>query len=213
MIKDELQRSRLICQNRIMKSKTLIYLLLATIACLLVACHSNPVPRPRGYYRIDLPEKHYKNLVQHYPFSFLYPEYAVISKYKGSTIPGENTENWLNIDFPRFRAHLYLTYKPVEESLGKLIEDSHAFVYKHIVKADAINQEEFISPETSVFGVLFDIKGNTATALQFYITDSVSNFLRGALYFDCEPNRDSLAPLVDFLREDIEVLMESFTWI
>ncbi len=192
-----------------MKSNPIIYLLAAIF---LVACNSNPVPRPRGFYRIDLPEKNYRDLVDSYPFSFKYPDYGEISKYEGKIEEGENTSNWLNVDFPEFRAHLYLTFKPVKDNLGQLIEDSHAFVYKHISKADAINQVEFISPETSVYGILFDIKGNTASSLQFYVTDSVSNFMRGAFYFDCEPNMDSLAPLISFFKKDIEVLMESFSW-
>ncbi len=195
-----------------MKNNILICLILTAIGSFLVACQSNPVPKPRGYFRIDLPEKNYRELLQLYPFSFLYPDYGEVSQYKGSIKPGENTDNWLNIDFPILKAHLYLTYKPVKNNLGILIEDSHSFVYKHVSKADAINQIEFVRPEKSVYGVLFDIKGNTATALQFFVTDSVSNFLRGALYFDCEPNRDSLAPLADFFREDIEMLMESFSW-
>jgi len=193
-----------------MKIKSVIYLL---IIISLTACKPTTGPKPRGYFRVDLPEKNYQELGKQYPFSFLFPDYAEISKYDGYLAEGENTDNWLNIDFPNFGAHIYLTYKTVENNLGDLIEDSHSFVYKHISKADAINQVELVRPEESVYGLLFDIKGNTATAVQFYLTDSVSQFLRGALYFDCEPNRDSLNPLIEFFRKDVEVLMESFSWI
>jgi len=193
-----------------MKIRVIGYLLFAFF---LVACQSNSGPKPRGYYRIDLPEKNYVELAKDYPFTFVFPEYSEINKYEGVNREGEDTDNWLNIDFPSFGAHLYLTYKPVSNNLGDLIEDSHSFVYKHVSVADGIEQVTFINEEESVYGLLFDIKGNAATSLQFYLTDSISRFMRGALYFDCEPNRDSLAPLIKFLRRDIEVLMENFTWI
>ena len=179
---------------------------------MIAACNSNHIPKPRGYFRIDTPQKEYTDIVEGYPFSFNYPVYAELNKYKATQSQSEYVSNWLNLDFPAFNAHLYITYKPVENNLGALIEDSHEFVYKHVGKADAINQTEFLSPETSVYGVLFDIKGNTASSLQFYVTDSVSGFLRGALYFDCEPNVDSLAPLISFIREDVVHLIETFSW-
>ena len=45
---------------------------------------------------------------------------------------------------------------------------------------------------------MYDLKGNTASSLQFFVTDSTRNFLRGSLYFNAEPNKDSLAPVMDF---------------
>ncbi len=192
-----------------MKSNTYIF---SIILILITACNSSHIPKPRGYFRISTPEKDYIDMEKGYPFSFKYPIYAELNKYQGAQDKDEDVSNWLNLDFPALNAHLYLTFKPVENNLRTLIEDSHAFVYKHVGKADAIHQTEFISPETSVYGVLFDIKGNTASSLQFYVTDSISGFLRGALYFDCEPSVDSLAPLISFIRTDVEYLMETFSW-
>ncbi len=192
-----------------MKAKYNIYLV---ILILITSCNSNHVPKPRGYFRIDTPEKEYRDLAADYPFSFQYPVYAEIRKYQARASEKEDVSNWFNLDFPDFKAQLYITYKPVEQNLRQLIEDSHSFVYKHVGMADAINQTEYKDDQSSVSGVLFDIKGNTASSIQFYLTDSTSSFLRGALYFDCEPNKDSLAPLISFLREDIEYLMETFTW-
>jgi len=185
--------------------------LLFTVS-LIWGCQSDYAPRPRGYFRIDLPEKEYISLSPGFNFGFNYPAYGEIREYTGSLEKEKNTESWLNIDFPVINARLYLTYKPVKANLGSLIEDAHTFVYKHISRADAIVQNQFVSPEKSVYGVLFDIKGNAASSLQFYLTDSTSGFLRGAFYFDCQPNRDSLAPLIEFIREDIEVLIQSFYW-
>jgi gliding motility-associated lipoprotein GldD len=192
-----------------MKIKILPILLLTI---LFVSCQSNTVPKPRGYLRIDVPEKKYQQLQGDFPFKFEYPVYAEISKYQGKASDESNTGNWINVDFPDYNAHIYLTYKPVNGNLGRLIEDAHEFVYKHVSKADAITQTEYLNPEKNVYGLLFDIQGNTASSVQFYVTDSTSNFLRGALYFNTEPNVDSLAPLISFFRKDVEYLMETLEW-
>jgi len=89
---------------------------------------------------------------------------------------------------------------------------ARALAYKHTLKADAITEKVFIKPEQNVYGTVYEISGNAASSLQFFLTDSTNHYLRGALYFNAEPNKDSLAPLIDFVREDIIVLIESFEW-
>ncbi|NOZ45910.1 MAG: gliding motility lipoprotein GldD, partial [Chlorobi bacterium] len=70
----------------------------------------------------------------------------------------------------------------------------------------------FINYDDNVYGILYDIKGNAASSINFFVTDSTQHFLRGALYFNSKPNKDSLAPVVDFIRKDIVHLMETFKW-
>jgi hypothetical protein len=36
--------------------------------------------------------------------------------------------------------------------------------------------------------------------------------LRGALYFDNIPNRDSIAPVLDYIHTDIQHFIENFQW-
>jgi gliding motility-associated lipoprotein GldD len=100
----------------------------------------------------------------------------------------------------------------VDHNLFQYTEDSRALAYKHTIKADAINETVYTNPGHRVYGILYDIKGNAASSLQFYLTDSVRHFLRGSLYFNVEPNKDSLAPVIAYFREDIVHLIESFEW-
>ncbi len=86
-------------------------------------------------------------------------------------------------------------------------------VKNHITKADAINEQVISNRENKVYGILYDLKGNTASAVQFYVTDSIKHYLRGSLYFATEPNPDSLAPVIDFFREDIIHLIETLKWV
>jgi gliding motility-associated lipoprotein GldD len=188
------------------------YLLFICLAVFLFGCNQDYTPKPRGYYRIDLPKKDYVELSGEYPYTFDYPAYALINNYQGIWRATDTADYWINVTFPRFGSRLYLTYKTVHNNLASLIEDAHTYAYKHSVKADAIVQSEYVDSLTKVYSVLFDIKGNTASAVQFYATDSVHHFLRGALYFDCEPNKDSLAPVIDFLRFDLIKMIQSLTW-
>jgi len=63
-----------------------------------------------------------------------------------------------------------------------------------------------------VSGMFFNVAGNAATAKQFFITDSVKHFLRGALYFDATPNEDSLGVVNDFLQVDMKHLINTLKW-
>jgi len=193
-----------------LKNKLILAGLILT--CLFTGCREKYSAKPRAYFRIDLPAKEYKPFQGDYPYGFDIPVYSKVESYSGTNRDTDTTRYWINVAFPQFRSRIHLTYKPVQNNLQRLIEDSHTFAYKHSIKADAINQKEYYNPEHRVYGVLFDIKGNTASSVQFYMTDSIRHFLRGALYFDREPNMDSLAPVNDFLRQDIERLIETLTW-
>jgi gliding motility-associated lipoprotein GldD len=118
----------------------------------------------------------------------------------------------MDIFFPYNKATIYLTYKSIHNDFNQHMEDSREFVYKHTVKADAIKETFYENEENNVYGILYDIKGNAASSLQFFVTDSTTNFLRGALYFDVAPNKDSLSPVIEYLREDIIQMFESLRW-
>lgn len=171
-------------------------------------CKRNHTPKPRGYVRIDLPEKEYTQLKTDCPYSFLYPTYTKIEKTPGAL----NERCWINIKYPGLGGTIHISYKDVKDNIGLILEDTRKLAYKHTLKADAITEKVFVKPEQKVYGILYEIAGDAASSIQFFITDSTEHYLRGALYFDSEPNKDSLAPLIHFVREDIVVLIESFEW-
>ena len=61
-------------------------------------------------------------------------------------------------------------------------------------------------------GIFYELGGNTATALQFYVTDSNRHFMRGSLYFNTKPNRDSLRPAIQFLKKDMLKMIRTLEW-
>lgn len=204
----------MILKKKTLKIKKINPFVLPLLIFTAFSCGEIPVPKPKGYFRIDLPNKAYvlfepHNLPGNLPFSFEYPAYAQLSlnpeKYAD---PG-----WFNIDFPAFNAKIYLTYKKVENDLENLMEQNYQMnVKNHIIKAEAINEKVINNKPDKVYGIFYDLRGNTATSVQFYVTDSINHYLRGSLYFTAEPNADSIAPVREFLREDIIHLIETLEW-
>ncbi|MGV3530099.1 MAG: hypothetical protein ACO1OO_14450 [Flavisolibacter sp.] len=183
---------------------------------LLIACGdaSLDVQKPRGYFKIDFPEKKYQQFDRPgFPYTFEYPVYGNI--IQDTLFFDEKAENpyWLNIDFPQFGARVHLSYKNVRtHNFDSLVNDAFTMSYKqHTYKASAIESQRFETPN-SVSGIYFTLKGNAATSNQFFATDTVQHFLRGALYFSATPNADSLQPVNNFLKQDVQHLIETLRW-
>jgi len=192
---------------------SIILLLILTIA----ACKPDTyIPKPRGYYQIDLPKRSYQwfdNAT--FPYSFEYPKYGKISN--DTSFFGHKPENpyWINMDFPDLGGRIYISYKIIspQQPIANLIEDAYTMTYKaHDKKADYIEPYIIHNDATHVHGLLYYVGGNAASAYQFFVTDSVKHFIRGALYFDTTPNADSLKPVNDFLLEDIKHLIVTARW-
>ena len=177
------------------------------------ACNSDYTPKQKGYFRIDFPKHEYTLFDRPgYPYTFEYPVYAIVQK--DTSFFGDDTENgyWINIDFPRFSGTIHISYKEVGKTdFQKLVNDAFQMTYKHTSKASEITDSLMRTP-MGLTGMFFRVGGNAATARQFYVTDSVQHFLRGALYFDATPNEDSLSVVNDFLQEDMKHLINTLRW-
>ncbi len=190
----------------------LVFLSFFFISFLFTSCNNNDYsPKPRSYFRIALPQKKYVLLDSIYPYTFEYPQYARIMADENS----KAEPNWINLDFPQYKGALHLSYKTVknDSSLYQYFEDSRNFANKHIAKANDIEPIAISDNAHSVYGVIYDITGvGVASTYQFCVTDSVKHFMRGALYFNLAPNNDSLAPVIDFIKKDIDHLIKTLRW-
>jgi len=189
--------------------------ILVLIVPVLLACREKYTPKPREYFRIDFPEKSYHPLNDGFPYNFDIPDYAKIIAY--SNDPGQ--AYWINISVPANKAEIHLSYYklsdqqiPGRQLLNKFMEEARTLAYKHSIKADAIQEQVFMNPNRNVYGLIYRIEGNAASPMQFFLTDSVNHFLRGALYIREVPNIDSLKPVIDFLEPDIIRLIETTSW-
>ena len=204
-------------KNRIFNFKFLILNLLL-LAC--ASCNNNYTPRPYGYYRITTPDTAYVDFnssIHHlaaeprlnpsFPYTFALSRNAVVQPRTDVSEP-----YWINLYYPALDATIYCSYKPVQNNLRELTNDALEFVYRNASFATAIPEQEYAHPEASVYGVLFDLEGNTASSCQFFVTDSTRHFFRASVYCNCPPNADSLAPVYNYLRADIIKMVETFEW-
>ena len=179
------------------------------MACRCMACVEY-TPKPRGYVRIEPEVVAYEPLdLPELPFLFEVSQAATVE------LPdSEATLPMFNLSYPSLHAKVYCSYLPITPASYTEVEsESRRLVARLSAGAlDRIQEKAYAHPEERVFGSLFLIEGNVASPIQFLLTDSVSHFLRGALYFDCHPNADSLAPAIHYLRQDVVELMQTFQW-
>lgn len=185
-----------------------VALLSLAIIFLAGSCKESYTPKPTGYLKVTYPEKSYELYSEQEFYQFEIPTYSRVE----IDMSRRGEKGWINVDIPELNAKIHLSYKPVGDQLNELITDCRELVYKHTVKANGIEETPFIERDQRRFGMIYDLKGDVASAVQFFVTDSTDHFLRGSLYFNCRPNRDSLNPVIDFLREDIIHLIETTQW-
>ena len=190
--------------------KLTISLALLLVLFMTVACgEKNPQPKPRGYFRIDFPEKQYVTLDTMRFYSFEYPTYSTITPDFHSL----HEKDWANVEFPSFKGTVHISYKHVEGNLPVYVEDAYRMITKHIGKATGIRDSVVIDKNRNVYGLVYFLDGEgVASPLQFYLTDSVAHFLRGSLYFNMHPNNDSMQPVINFITDDVRHLIKTLEW-
>lgn len=193
-----------------MTLRGIIVIICVLLLGLFSSCGRDYAPKPRGYFRIKFPDKKYQAFKGACPFRFDYPRYAIIE-------PDTNVSArpcWFDVVFPSYNARIHLSYYPIssQKVFNQLVEDARTFAFKHTVRATAIDESTISFPDERVYGILYSIEGNSASSVQFFVTDSTRNYLRGALYFHEKPRLDSIRPVLDFLKQDINVMIKSMKW-
>lgn len=200
--------------NRCRKMASVKYLTrILLIVVALTACNSPYGYKKKGYFKIEFPEKEYRAFDQAgYPYTFEYPVYATV--VKDSVFFSDKAEDyWINIDVPRFGGRIYISYKQVgKNNFDSLVNDGFKMAYKQHTEVSTGIEDSVMRTPNGVEGIYYSLKGNTATANQFFLTDSTKHFLRGALYFDATPNEDSLGIVNDFLKKDLRHLINTLKW-
>lgn len=187
-----------------MRSIKLLYGVMALIALTgLAGCGEDTVPKPKAFLRLDYPEATYVLFDSECPYNFAVNSVANI-KSKGQCN--------LTIEYPRMKASVYLTYKPVKGNLEALLRDAQKLTYEHVIKADEIQEQPFVNNNTKVYGMFYQVGGNAATNAQFYATDSTGHFLTGSVYFYAKPNFDSVMPAASYIKDDMRNILETLKW-
>ena len=176
-----------------------------------MSCGNEPMPKPKAFLRLEYPKPQYKEVNTNLPFTFKKNSIAnnigVIKSSRNKKTLG------LEVSYPTIKATIFLTYKKIDaNNLQLLINDAQNITQSHARKADAITGQSFVNLEQRVYGMFYEVDGNVASQAQFYVTDSITHFLTGSLYFYVKPNYDSILPAADYLKKDIQHIMETLKW-
>lgn len=181
-----------------MKSVVLLLLLL-----IFVSCRDETLPKPKALLSLDYPVAVFDSLRLELPYYF--------QKNKEASAKAE-INSAIRIDYPLQKATIFISYKTITHNLDSLLRDAQNFTQKHVVKAESITEQVFLNHENRVFGMLYEVTGNAASQVQFYLTDSLRHFVVGSVYFEARPNYDSILPAAAYLTKDVKKLMETFRW-
>ena len=180
------------------------FFLLVGLAICLQSCNDDAVPRPTSQLRLEYPTPIYNSKESKYPFSLDVNDFStILSKGNGA----------VEIHYPKMKATVYLSYKPVNNDLEKLLTDAQKLTYKlHVMKADEIIDQPYINPDKKVYGMFYTVGGDAASNALFYATDSTKNFVTGSVYFYAKPNFDSILPASSYITKDMKMMLESIKW-
>lgn len=172
------------------------------------SCKEDSVPKPKGYLRLEYPEVMYEQYLTACPFAFDVNNLVELKKPKGAA-----QYCGVDLNYPNIGGTIHLTYVGIDESLLKtVLKDAQNLTQTHTQKAESIEYTPFENKTQNKYGMMYEIEGNAATPVQFYITDNKKHFIRGSVYFSVKPNYDSILPAAHYLKKDIKVLMESLQW-
>jgi len=181
------------------------------IVALCLSCANDPIPKPKAFLRLEYPQPQYELIKPNLPFVFEKNRLANGIDKIGSS----SDKNMLGFEiaYPSFKGSIYITYKKIDTSnLKSHITDAQNMTQTHAEKAIGISEQIFVDSENRVFGSLFEVDGNAASQSQFYVTDSIKHFLTGSLYFFARPNFDSILPAANYLKKDIQHIIETLKW-
>ena len=186
-------------KNKKLKTLTII----AGLLFMLAACEEDVVPKPKAQLRLEYPNAEYTMTDSDCPYQFLKSD---------ASDAVFNSKCWVNLEYPELRASVNMTYRPVEGNLEELLREAEKLTFNHAIKADGISSRPYVNADDQVYGSIFEVTGNAASPLQFHLTDSTRHFITGAVYFDVQPNYDSIRPAVRHIEKDVARLMETMKW-
>ncbi len=193
------------------KNIVVIFLVLCFCACKRDEVY---IPKPRSFPRVEYPVKKYQEFNESYcDFGFSYPSYSEIEQDEYFFDEKPVDPCWFDIVTTQFNATLHCSYYSIdrETPMDKLVNDAFKMAGKHNIKAEYYS-EKVIKRDGNVGGIVFEIEGDVATPIQFFLTDSTDHFFRASLYFNNKVRPDSMAPIYKFIKQDIDTLINTLHW-
>lgn len=171
------------------------------------SCGEDIQPKPSAFLALEYPPAQYGPIKLDCPYIFEINELAAVTDAQGKN------PCWINLKYKKLNGTIFITYRPVNNNLRALLQDAQKLPLQHTIKADVIEGDIYTNKLHDVYGMLYEVSGDAASQVQFYVTDSVEHFLTGSVYFNAQPNFDSLLPAAEYLKKDVRHIMETVKWV
>ena len=187
-------------------------------AAALTSCDGETAetPKPRAFPRIDFPTSDQSATfsLEVCPFAFEHPSYVAVERDTAFFDEAPSDPCWFDLVTPSLDGRVHVSYYPIgaEADFEEYRDDAYELVGKHNIVATGIDETPIQRPGAEVYGFAFDVSGDVASPYQLYVTDSARHFLRAAVYVNARARADSLAPVYDFLRRDLDGVVGSLRW-
>ncbi|MEM6632898.1 MAG: hypothetical protein AAF694_24720 [Bacteroidota bacterium] len=186
--------------------------LLIVFGILVSSCNTSqlpPYPRPIGFARMELPTDYTYTIFSESdcPFSFAYPEFGEVSLFRQDSC-------WVDIYFPPFNCTWHITYRPAKN--GKpdrdfSLEEHRQIIYKHSKKASNIATHSIA--HHNGYGTFYEVFGNVGTPSQLFYSDSSDvHILMTSFYYNASIQNDSLVPVSQYMKKELQKMAKSIEW-
>ena len=153
----------------------------------------------------DLPKKKFEQITVSNVYSF--------KKNFQANHEVDNERLWVTLNYEKLNAEILITHKKIlnYSELNEFVQESYKLIGRHQIKAESIIEKRVVTPKKT-HAILFEIKGEVASPYQFITTDSTRNFLRAALYLDNPAANDSIMPVIEYLKNDVNHILNTLVW-
>jgi gliding motility-associated lipoprotein GldD len=192
-----------------------IVILLLTTSLFFSSCNNEEdsfIPKPYGYFRIELPKPSYTKLEGDFPYSFEHSKYAKVTQNTS-----QNAEKyWITLKYePISVAEIHITYKEIKNEpklFMEYVNDAHKITFNEINTARSSAIDQLIDSKNGNGIVYTFSEGEVPTVFNYWVSDSATHFLRAAMYVPTSSQNDSLAPILKYTKDDMMHMLETFEW-
>ena len=175
------------------------------LALIVFSCNNNVnLPKQKAYFAPELEIPTYKKISLNCNYSFNINSQASINNIKNCNY---------EIYYKNLNAKIFINQIVLSNSIERVVNTFNQKINENSRLSDQIIQSDYVNIDKKIYSKLYSFVGNSPSNIQFYVTNQTDKFLTGSLFFETKPNYDSLFPYIDYIRNDIKKMVDSFRWI
>ena len=172
------------------------------ILFILIGCEEFNLPKQKAYLAHQFSMPNYQIISDKCDYSFMINSASKISFDSSCNA---------KISYDFLKADIFISNFEIKNNLDLIRNNYDKKILDNSNLVSNINISEF-NNSNNIHASSYSFVGNAPSNIQFYVTDSISNFLTGSLYFNTKPNYDSLLPSISYVKNDIKKIVETINW-